>query len=50
MILSTGWLGNLDALNLEAAGVERRGNYVQVDDTLRTTAATFLPPAISPGA
>jgi pyruvate/2-oxoglutarate dehydrogenase complex dihydrolipoamide dehydrogenase (E3) component len=38
VILSTGWLGNLDALNLPAAGVERRGNYVQVDDTLRTTA------------
>ena len=38
VILSTGWLGNLDALHLEAAGVQRRGNYVQVDDTLRTTA------------
>ena len=37
VILSTGWLGNLDALNLAAAGVERRGNYVKVDDTLRTT-------------
>jgi pyruvate/2-oxoglutarate dehydrogenase complex dihydrolipoamide dehydrogenase (E3) component len=37
VILSTGWLGNLDALNLPAAGVEKRGNYVQVDDTLRTT-------------
>jgi pyruvate/2-oxoglutarate dehydrogenase complex dihydrolipoamide dehydrogenase (E3) component len=38
VILSTGWLGNLDALNLEAAGVARRGSYIQVDDTLRTTA------------
>jgi pyruvate/2-oxoglutarate dehydrogenase complex dihydrolipoamide dehydrogenase (E3) component len=38
VILSTGWLGNLDALHLEAAGVERRGHYVQVDDTLRTSA------------
>jgi pyruvate/2-oxoglutarate dehydrogenase complex dihydrolipoamide dehydrogenase (E3) component len=38
VILSTGWLGNLDALHLEAAGVERRGSYVQVDDSLRTTA------------
>jgi pyruvate/2-oxoglutarate dehydrogenase complex dihydrolipoamide dehydrogenase (E3) component len=38
VVLSTGWLGNLDALNLAAAGVGRRGNYVQVDDTLRTTA------------
>lgn len=38
VVLSTGWLGNLDALHLEAAGVQRRGHYVQVDDTLRTTA------------
>jgi pyruvate/2-oxoglutarate dehydrogenase complex dihydrolipoamide dehydrogenase (E3) component len=38
VILSTGWLGNLDALHLEAAGVTRRGNYVMVDDTLRTSA------------
>jgi pyruvate/2-oxoglutarate dehydrogenase complex dihydrolipoamide dehydrogenase (E3) component len=38
VILSTGWLGNLSGLNLETAGVERRGNYVQVDDTLRTSA------------
>jgi pyruvate/2-oxoglutarate dehydrogenase complex dihydrolipoamide dehydrogenase (E3) component len=39
IFLSTGWLGNLDGLHLEAAGVKRRGNYVQVDDTLRTTAS-----------
>jgi len=39
VILSTGWLGNLNALNLEAAGVERRGSYVQVNDSLQTTAA-----------
>lgn len=39
VVLSTGWLGNLDPLNLEAAGVAKQGNYVQVDDTLRTTAA-----------
>lgn len=38
VVLSTGWLGNLDALNLPAAGVARRGHYLQVDDTLRTTA------------
>ena len=39
VVLSTGWLGNLDSLKLEAAGVERNGNYVLVDDTLRTSAA-----------
>ena len=38
ILLSTGWLGNLDALNLAAAGVETKGPYVQVDDYLRSTA------------
>jgi dihydrolipoamide dehydrogenase len=38
VILSTGWLGNLDGLNLAAAGVETDGRYVVTDDTLRTSA------------
>jgi pyruvate/2-oxoglutarate dehydrogenase complex dihydrolipoamide dehydrogenase (E3) component len=38
IILSTGWLGNLDSLNLAAAGVETVHNYVRVDDYLRTSA------------
>lgn len=38
VILSTGWLGNLDGLNLPAAGVETNGRYVIVDDALRTSA------------
>jgi dihydrolipoamide dehydrogenase len=38
VILSTGWLGNLDELNLAAAGVETNGRYVIVDDALRTSA------------
>jgi len=38
VILSTGWLGNLDSLNLEAAGVQTNGRYVLVDDALRTSA------------
>ncbi len=38
VILSTGWLGNLDSLNLPAAGVATDGRYVQVDDALRTSA------------
>jgi pyruvate/2-oxoglutarate dehydrogenase complex dihydrolipoamide dehydrogenase (E3) component len=37
VILSTGWLGNLQPLNLAAAGVEIQGSYVRVDQTLRTT-------------
>src|SRR5919107_4825284 len=36
---AVGWPGNVEDLNLEAAGVEtRRPGYVQVDDALRTTA------------
>lgn len=38
IILSTGWLGNVSALNLEAAGVEHERNYVIVDDYMRTSA------------
>ncbi len=38
ILLSTGWLGNLSALNLPAAGVETDGRYVRVDDHLRTSA------------
>jgi pyruvate/2-oxoglutarate dehydrogenase complex dihydrolipoamide dehydrogenase (E3) component len=38
VIESVGWPGNLDALNLPAAGVETRGPYIQVDDYMRTSA------------
>jgi pyruvate/2-oxoglutarate dehydrogenase complex dihydrolipoamide dehydrogenase (E3) component len=38
VLLSTGWLGNLDSLNLPAAGVETNGRYVLVDDSLQTSA------------
>lgn len=38
VVLSTGWLGNLDGLNLPAAGVETDGRYVLTDDTCRTSA------------
>jgi dihydrolipoamide dehydrogenase len=38
VLLSTGWLGNLDPLNLPAAGVETNGRYVLVDDSLQTSA------------
>lgn len=39
VFLSTGWLGNLDSLNLSAAGVETSRNYVLVNDYLQTSAA-----------
>ena len=38
VIASVGWPGNVDALGLERAGVEKRGSYVAVDDYLRTSA------------
>lgn len=39
IVLSVGWPGNLEALNLPAAGVESERGYVKVDDSLRTSAA-----------
>ncbi len=38
VILSVGWPGNVESLNLPAAGVETNHSYVQVDDYLRTSA------------
>lgn len=38
VILSSGWLGYLDPLNLPAAGVASERNYVVVDDYLRSSA------------
>jgi pyruvate/2-oxoglutarate dehydrogenase complex dihydrolipoamide dehydrogenase (E3) component len=33
---ATGWPGNVDALNLEAAGVETKGSYIPVNDYLQS--------------
>ncbi len=38
VVLAAGWPGNVDELNLEAAGVEVERGYVRVDDALRTSA------------
>lgn len=38
VVLSTGWLGNLDGLNLASAGVQTNGRYVVADETCRTSA------------
>lgn len=38
VILASGWPGNADELNPQAAGVETRRGYVIVDDHLKTTA------------
>jgi len=38
VLLAVGWVGNLEPLNLSAAGVQTARGYIQVDDALRTTA------------
>jgi pyruvate/2-oxoglutarate dehydrogenase complex dihydrolipoamide dehydrogenase (E3) component len=39
VIMAVGWVGNLDALNLAAAGVDTARGYIQVNDYLQTSAA-----------
>ena len=39
VVLAVGWPGNLDSLNLTAAGVQTERGYITVDDSLRTSAA-----------
>src|SRR5215207_245919 len=38
VVLAVGWPGNVEALNLAAAGVDTQRGYVAVDDCLRTSA------------
>src|ERR671933_993849 len=38
IVVAVGWPGNVEALNLEAAGVEVERGHIQVDDALRTSA------------
>jgi pyruvate/2-oxoglutarate dehydrogenase complex dihydrolipoamide dehydrogenase (E3) component len=38
VIMAVGWIGNMEDLNLEAAGVETNRGYIVVDETLQTTA------------
>lgn len=37
VIMAVGWPGNVEALNLDAAGVTVERGYIKVDDTLRTS-------------
>lgn len=37
VFIAVGWIGNADQLNLEAAGVERRGSYIEVNDLMQTS-------------
>jgi len=36
VFFATGWPGNIEALNLEAAGVETKGSYIPVNDYLQS--------------
>jgi dihydrolipoamide dehydrogenase len=38
VILSVGWPGNVNGLNLEAAGIEHERSYVKINDSMQTTA------------
>lgn len=38
IIMSVGWVGNLEGLNLDAAGVKTDRGYILVDDALQTSA------------
>lgn len=38
VILAVGWIGNVETMNLDAAGVRTERNYIIVDDYLRTSA------------
>lgn len=39
VLFAVGWPGNVDALNLQAAGVAVERGYIQTDETLRTSAS-----------
>jgi pyruvate/2-oxoglutarate dehydrogenase complex dihydrolipoamide dehydrogenase (E3) component len=40
VLLAVGWLGNLDELGLDAAGVRTEGGYITVDERLRSSASS----------
>jgi pyruvate/2-oxoglutarate dehydrogenase complex dihydrolipoamide dehydrogenase (E3) component len=37
VLLAVGWLGNLEELGLDAAGIQTEDGYIKVDDQLRTS-------------
>lgn len=42
VLVAVGWVGNVETLNLEAAGVQTRRNYVVVNDALQTSAPNIF--------
>jgi pyruvate/2-oxoglutarate dehydrogenase complex dihydrolipoamide dehydrogenase (E3) component len=42
VVVAVGWPGNVESLNLEAAGVKVEKNYIVVDDCLRTSAPNIF--------
>lgn len=41
VIVAVGWVGNIETLGLEAAGVQTQRGYIVVNDALQTTAANI---------
>lgn len=41
VVLAVGWIGNVEEMNLESAGVKTERGYVSVDDYLRTSAGNI---------
>ncbi len=42
VIVAVGWIGNIESLNLDAAGVKTERGYVVVNDALQTTASNIF--------
>lgn len=42
VIIAVGWIGNIETLNLDAAGVKTERGYVVVNDALQTTASNIF--------
>lgn len=42
VIVAVGWIGNIESLNLDAAGVQTQRGYVVVNDALQTTAPNIF--------
>jgi dihydrolipoamide dehydrogenase len=42
VIVAVGWIGNIETLNLDAAGVKTERGYVVVNDALQTTASNIF--------
>ena len=42
LIMSVGWIGNVEGLNLDAAGIQTQRGYIAVNDSLQTSAPNIF--------